>query len=207
MEGPASSPAQRMFGCHTQTLIPTTNELLKPKIVEDVPEKLLKRKQGQAKYYNISAKELPHLSSVDVVRVKPIDRSGRWYKARVDQQVDVRSYDVITNDGPVFRRNRRHLQRKEPLCASTNLMADSLPGVAPSNLVPPASPISGESSTSQEVQQPPTDATESDKVNSTARPEEIPVSTKPVKSTVLPVTPSGHVSRPPSQLKDFFAMK
>ena len=95
-EGLASSPAQRMFGRRTRTLIPTTNELLKPKVVEDVPGKLLKRKQGQAKYYNISAKELPLLSSGDVVRVKPTDRSDPWYKAPVGQQVDVRSYDVRT---------------------------------------------------------------------------------------------------------------
>jgi len=52
----------------------------------------------------------------------------------------------------------------------------------------------GESSTSQEVQLP-TDATESvakDKVNSSAKPEEIPVPTNPVQSTDLPVTCSGH---------------
>jgi len=58
-EGLESSPAQRMFGRHTRTLIPTTSELLKLKIVEDVQGKLLKRKQLQAKNYNISAKELP----------------------------------------------------------------------------------------------------------------------------------------------------
>ena len=74
-EGLASSPAQRMFGRRTRTLIPTTNELVKPKIDEDVPGKLLKRKQVQAKYYNISAKKLPPLSSGDVMRVKPTDRS------------------------------------------------------------------------------------------------------------------------------------
>ena len=57
LEGVASSPAQRMIGCRTRTLMPTTNELRKSKIVEDVPGKLLKRKQVQEKYYNISAKE------------------------------------------------------------------------------------------------------------------------------------------------------
>ena len=58
-EGLESSPAQRMFGGRTRTLIPMTSELLKPKIVEDVQGKLLKRKQLQAKHYNISAKKLP----------------------------------------------------------------------------------------------------------------------------------------------------
>ena len=45
-------------------------------------------------------------------------RSGRWFKARVEQQVDVRSYEVRTEDGKIFRRNRRHLRSsKEPACA------------------------------------------------------------------------------------------
>ena len=64
-----------MFGRHTKTLIPTTNDLFKRKIVEDVPGKLFKRKQGEVKYYNISAKELPPLSSGNVVRLKPTHRS------------------------------------------------------------------------------------------------------------------------------------
>ena len=83
-EGLESSPAQRMFGRCTRTLIPMTSELLKPMIVEDVQGKLLKRKQPQAKHYNISAKELPPLSKGEIVRVKPTDRSGRWFKARVE---------------------------------------------------------------------------------------------------------------------------
>ena len=174
--------AQRMFGRRTKILIPTTNDLFKRKLVEDVPGKLFKRKQGEAKYYNISAKELPPLSSGNVVRLKPTHRSGRWYKARVEQQVDVRLYDVRTEDGRVFKRNRRHLRSsKEPFCGSTNPVAHSSPGVAPTNLIPPANPISGESSTSQEVQLP-KDATElvaKDKVNSSGRPEEIPGPTKP----------------------------
>ena len=101
-----SSPSQRMFGRRTRTLIPTTSELRKPKIVENFRGKLLKRKQLQAKHCNISAKELPHLSKGEIVRVKPTDRSGRWFKARVEQQVDVRSFEVRNEDGKIFRRNR-----------------------------------------------------------------------------------------------------
>jgi len=79
-EGLESSPAQRMFGRRTRTLIPMTSELLKPKIVENIQGKLLKRKQIQAKHYNISAKELPPLSTGEIVRVKPTDRSGNGSK-------------------------------------------------------------------------------------------------------------------------------
>ena len=106
-----------MFGRRTRTLIPTTSELLKPKIVEDVQGKLLKTKQLQAKHYNISAKELPPpLRKGEIVRVKPTDRSGRWFKARVEHQVDVRSYKVRTEDGKIFRRNRRHLRNSKEPC-------------------------------------------------------------------------------------------
>lgn len=79
-----------MFGCRTTTLIPTTSEILKPKIGEDVQGKILKRKQLQAKHYNISAEELPPPppSKREIVCVKPTDRSGRWFKAHVEQQVD-----------------------------------------------------------------------------------------------------------------------
>ena len=118
-ESLGSSPSQRMFGRRTRTLIPTTSELRKTKIVENVRGKLLKRKQLQAKHYNISAKELPHLSKGEIVRVKPTDRSGRWFKARVEQQVDVRSFEVRNEDGKIFRRNRRHLRNsKEPACTT-----------------------------------------------------------------------------------------
>ena len=110
-----------MFGRRTRTLIPTTSELLKSKIVENVQGKLMKRKQLQAKHYNISAKELPPLSKGEIVCVKPTDRSGRWFKASVEQQVDVRSYEVRTEDGKIFRRNRRHLRSsKEPVCIGSN---------------------------------------------------------------------------------------
>ena len=135
-----------MFGHRTRTLIPTTSELLKPKIVEDVSRKLFKRKQLQAKYYNISAKELPPLNNGEVVRVKPTDRSARWYKARVEKQVDVRSYDVRTEDGRVFRRNRRHLRSsKEPVRSSSKLVTLSMPEGIFTTPQPPNEPVPGTS--------------------------------------------------------------
>ena len=106
----------------------TTSELLKPKIVEDLPGKIFERKQLQAKYYDISAKELPPLSNGEVVRVKPTDKSGQWYKARVKKQVHVRSYDVRTDDGRVSRRNKRHPRSsKAPVCSSSNPVSLSMP--------------------------------------------------------------------------------
>ena len=78
-EGMSSSPAQRMFGRRTRTLLPTTSYLLKPKVQEDVKEKLLMQKSKQAKYYNQNTKELLPLETGEVVRVapKPGDRERK----------------------------------------------------------------------------------------------------------------------------------
>ena len=203
-EGLQSSPAQRMFGRQTRTLIPTTTELLKPKIVEDVRGKLFKRKQLQAKYYNISAKELPPLNNGEVVRVKPTDRSGRWYKARVEKQVDVRSYDVRTEDGRVFRRNRRHLRSsKEPVHSSSEPVSPSVPERTFTAPLPPNEPVPG---TSQEFP-PPKEAAAAEKPNTSLNPADVSTPSTPVKPVGLPVTRSGWTSRPPSHLKDFVVSK
>ena len=137
-EGLDSSSVQRIFGRRTRTLIPTTSELLKPKIVEDVQGKLAKRKQ-QAKHYNISAKKLPPLGQGEIVRVKPTDRSGRCFKARVERQVDVRSNEVRTEDGKALKRNRRHLRNsKEPACIRDNLEPICMPVKGQQSESPPS---------------------------------------------------------------------
>ena len=44
----------------------------------------------------------------------PSPQAQKWKKAQVEDQVDVRSYAVRTEDGRVFRRNRRHLKKYDP---------------------------------------------------------------------------------------------
>lgn len=114
-EGMKSSPAQRMFGRRTRTLLPTSKELLEPQLVRDVRERKLQRKEAQTRYFNRKVKELLSLTEGDVVRMKPqvSDGKQRWAKAQVQQQVDVRSYAVRTEDGRLFRRNHRHLQQSK----------------------------------------------------------------------------------------------
>ena len=193
-----------MLGRRTRTLIPTSSELLKPKIVEYVPGKLFNRKQLQAKYYNISAKELPPLNNGEVVRAKPTDKSSRWYKARVEKQVDVRSYDVRTEDGRIFRRNRRHIRNsKAPVCSSSNPVSLSMPDGTFTAPLPPNEPVPG---TSQEFP-PPKDAAAAEKLNTSLNPADVSTSSMPVKPVTLPVTRSGRTSRLPSHLKDFVVSK
>ena len=119
-EGMESSPLQRIFSRRAKTLLPISKKLLKPKVVTGVQEKLRKRKEIQSKYYNRVTRELSALKKDDVVRIKPrnSDRTGRWTKGCVIEQVGVRSYNVKTEDGRIFRRNRKFLrQTKEPFFA------------------------------------------------------------------------------------------
>ena len=108
-----SSPAQRIFGRRTKTRIPTSVQLLKPQLPVDVEQKLRKNKAKQSFYYYRGSKELNDLQPGDVVRIQPprgIGRRKPWTKARVGKKVDIRSYEVRTEDGRVLRRNRRHLR-------------------------------------------------------------------------------------------------
>ena len=66
-EGMKSSPAQRMFGRPTRTLLPTSKKLLKHQLVTDVRDRKLQRKEVQTRYYNQNVKELPSLIKGDDV--------------------------------------------------------------------------------------------------------------------------------------------
>ena len=64
-----TSPAQRLMGRRTKTLLPTAQSLLMPKTTQPGIEKsqLKGRQRAQAKYYNRKTKDLPMLSEGDVV--------------------------------------------------------------------------------------------------------------------------------------------
>ena len=109
-----SSPVQRLFGRRTKTRLPTSNQLLKPKLLEEVSQKLKLQKAKESLYYNKGAKELEELRPGGIVRLQPsTSQTGKkkdWTQARVKGKVDIRSYQVRTEDGRVFGRNRGHLR-------------------------------------------------------------------------------------------------
>ena len=198
----SSPPAQRMFGRRTRTLLPTSSSLLKPKVQEDVKEKLIKQKSKQTKYYNRTSKELPPLQSGEIVRVAPKqgDRERKWFKACVEGQVDIRSYEVRTEDGKLYKRNRRHLrQSKEPFgqSAETRLVMQpqhNQTGTSPTTAVPTTPKATG-----QPVQNTPVDLPKQAEPVTVSPSQEPPPTTKPTSV----VTRSGRVSRAPQYLQDF----
>ena len=106
------SPAQRLMGRRTKTLIPTTEKLLQPKTINprSVQNELLKRKATQKFYYDRHTKTLPNLNIGDPVLIQAHDT---WHPAKVTKinHTTPRSYIVTTPTGRSYRRNRRHLRK------------------------------------------------------------------------------------------------
>ena len=113
-QGLDTNPAQRLMSRRTKTLLSTAKNLLVPEVTMGQHQKILANKQRQAKYYNKAAHDLPALISGDVVRVNLSPDSLKQedlQKAQVKAKVGVRSYEVETEDGKRFRRNRIHLRK------------------------------------------------------------------------------------------------
>ena len=72
-------------------------------------KKLEGRKNREKFYYDRGAKDLKELRPGDVVRIKIQDKDKEWVKAKVAEKVDPRSYKARTEDGMLYRRNRRHV--------------------------------------------------------------------------------------------------
>ena len=200
-EGMNSSPAQRMFGRRTRTQLPTAEVLLKPQSTdtEVTRDQILKRKEKQTHHYNQHAKELPGLLKGETVRVapQPGNRSQKWFKAVVQDQTDVRSYNVRTEDGRMFRRNRKHLRSsKEPFYP----LERNEPEISPSPQLQIATSASSQDSCATEfhLQEPSTETVQPDK----SRKAEVVVSDKPQPGQHR-ITRVGRVSKPPSYLKDY----
>ena len=104
-QGLDTSPAQRLMRRRTKTLLPTTANLLRPQITEDLHQKLLFNKERQAKYYNRGARTLARLNPGDTVRMyhgSNKTKDQELLKASVRSQVGTRSCEVVTKDGKRF---------------------------------------------------------------------------------------------------------
>ncbi|XP_061190263.1 uncharacterized protein LOC133198137 [Saccostrea echinata] len=135
-ENIGSSAVQRLMGRRTRTLLPTKSKLLKPSLPTNVKEQLAKRKSLSEFYYNRTAKNIPKINIGETVRIRPFGKEKTWTKAKVDEKVNIRSYQVTTEDGRTYRRNRKHLRRSnEPFIGNNvvdppnfdNVMTDKPP--------------------------------------------------------------------------------
>lgn len=95
------SPAELLMGRKLRTRLPTCPLLHS----QDTP--LSPQKLQQKYYYDKTARPLEPLEQNDVVRLRV---NGSWAnKAQVLEEVAPRSYNVVTEQGQIFRRNRKDL--------------------------------------------------------------------------------------------------
>ena len=104
------SPVQKLHSRRTKTLLPTTGELLQPRVPNNITEDIEYRRQKAKVYYDKGAHLLPPLEIGDTVRLQPQDKTGSWNKASVIKKVAERSYLVRTPQGHLLRRNRKFLR-------------------------------------------------------------------------------------------------
>ena len=130
-QGVASSPAQRLLGRRTRSLLPSTRSLLEPRNPPNLyeMEQLQLNQKRQQCYYNRSAHDLPALNVGDTVRMKPFVLGKHdWDKGKVTKRLDERSYEIQSHRS-TYRRNRQHLVKSPPVPVPDTLPApDPLPG-------------------------------------------------------------------------------
>ena len=131
--------------------IPVTSELLAPKVAEDAYLALKARQRKQKAYYDRGTKPLSKLNVGDSVRV----RLGRrdWTPAVVTQLHSApRSYLVTTENGRVYRRNRRVINSSAeppPVVLAAQEETPAVPNVPGSQASTPVGPTQQEGTPQQ----------------------------------------------------------
>lgn len=113
------SPAELLMNRKLRTTLPCYTAI-KPNTGTQKKFKDMKWKQKQR--YDKSTKPLSPLAKDDVVRIQDQDAWNR--KATVLQEVGPRSYEVLTEEGNVLRRNRRSLLKTKETFTETDNDAD-----------------------------------------------------------------------------------
>ena len=105
-ESIGTSPAQRLMGRRTRTLLPTHQNLLSAE--KETKKKLEDAKAKQAKSYNKKCQSLKPLQQGSAIRMRlPADK--HWSLGTCVRSLNNRSHEVEVC-GKRYRRNRRHLR-------------------------------------------------------------------------------------------------
>ena len=102
----------RLMSRRTRTPLPSLPVLFEPVVKKNTYQKILRNKEKQVNQYNKRAKDLEELKNGDTVRLIPPGSSEKQaVKARVNSQVGLLSYEVVTENGAAYSRSRRDLRR------------------------------------------------------------------------------------------------
>ena len=117
-EGMNTSPVQRLMGRRTKTFLPTISERLMPSTSFMEKDKWnMEERRNKVAERHLGRKTLKPLTVGDFVRMQPIqDRKGEWKEGVVSKKLKSRSYEVATEDGKSYRRNRKFLRASVESC-------------------------------------------------------------------------------------------
>ncbi len=106
-----ASPAQLLMSRRQRSLLPATTTQLQPQTQNParVQQRLHENKVKQKTYYDRNTATLPPLVKGESVRIQR--QNGQWKPAIVTGLAGTRSYNVHTEDGGDYTRNRRHLMQ------------------------------------------------------------------------------------------------
>ena len=109
-EGIGSSPAQQFLERRCRTLLPLTEEMLKPVYDTSADYQALRGKRAkQAFYYNWQAHDLPPISVGETVSIR-LPGKKQWTSGRCMGRHGPRSYIMRVGEAE-YRCNRRHLRK------------------------------------------------------------------------------------------------
>lgn len=104
------SPAQLLMCRRLRSILPSTNKQLAPKTV-DLNKARAKMKQLQVKTKEHYDKTARRLSPLKIGESVHIQRDKHWEPAKVVSQHNEHSYNVRTQEGAIYRRNRKFLNK------------------------------------------------------------------------------------------------
>lgn len=117
------APCQLLFGRRIRTFVPVIGKLLKTTYSDEIKSKLVERQNIQKSYYDRRTHSLPELkegSSAYMYNRK----NKRWEPVMVNKRLGERSYNVSTETGGIYNRNRIDLKMNKsefPTMTTPNL--------------------------------------------------------------------------------------
>ena len=107
------SPVQKLMSRRTRTTIPTAEVLLKPEVADGVFDNIIRKRQQAKATYDKRARPLPELQVGEPVRLQPVNPKAPWEKGSCVAKVGPRSFLIETENGNLYRRNRKFI-RQDP---------------------------------------------------------------------------------------------
>ena len=104
------NPTQKLISRSTGPPFQPLKRSSKPEVVEGVHDSMKRKRQQTKATYDKSARPLPELQIGDTVRLQPVDPKAPWEKGSCVAKVGPCSYLIETDNGNLYRRNRKFIR-------------------------------------------------------------------------------------------------